>query len=208
MDTITVLLVEDNPSDAFLIREYFAGEYKSCYVIEEVETLAAALEVLSKRDIDVVLLDLSLPDSTGLDTVRTVITCYPHVVIVILTGLQDEQVALQSVRYGAQDYLEKRQITPILLHRSISYAIERKRTLREKDRLLADLTKALEQIETLQGILPICAGCKKIRDPEGIWISIERYTKEHSPTKLIHGVCPDCEAELSGAEIKLLGAVS
>jgi len=196
MSYYTLLLVEDNPADADLIKEYLADSQSVEYKMVETQTLSAALELLAKENIDLVLLDLSLPDSSGLDTVRTLLTDYPQIVLIVLTGLKDHQIALQAVRFGAQDYLEKDQLTPMLLDRSISYAIERKKATREKVILFADLGRALEELEALQAILPLCGSCKRIRDEEGIWQSLENLIKAHPKKNLSHLICPDCQAEL------------
>lgn len=196
MVKISVLLVEDNPGDADLIEEYLADSERNEYDIQHVDTLASATSVLSQNKVDVVLLDLSLPDSVGLDTVRFVTTRFPEVVIIVLTGLQDEKVALQCVRYGAQDYLEKNLVTPVLLNRSIAYSIERKRATREKENLLADLSQALEHIENLEGILPICASCKKILNKNGQWYHLEDYLRHETNARVNKSICPDCIAEL------------
>ncbi len=196
MRNISLLIVEDNPADVLLIKEHLSESPLKRYDIAVAETLDDAVGRLKSNDIDVVLLDLSLPDSSGLDTVRTLITKYPNVVIIVLTGLQDEQVALQAVRYGAQDYIEKKQITSTLLNRSISYSIERKKNLQEKVRLLGDLSKVLEHLEVLQGILPICAACRRIRDSDGNWQQIDAYIKNHAKGES-HHICPDCYGELS-----------
>lgn len=193
---IKVLLVEDNPGDADLIMEYLTSNERRRYQLTGVDNLAAALAALGARSFDIVLLDLSLPDSTGLDTVQGVIASFPQVTIVVLTGLADEDVALQAMRSGAQDYLEKNQITPALLQRTISYAIERREVLREKEKLLAELSTALEQIETLRGILPICASCKKIRDEDNQWHHIESYIRSRSQAEFSHGICPECLKKL------------
>ncbi|MBI5557090.1 MAG: response regulator [Deltaproteobacteria bacterium] len=195
MRNTSLLIVEDNPADVLLIKEQLSEAPRKQYDIAVNETLAEAIERLKDNDIDVVLLDLSLPDSSGLDTVRTLTTKFPGVVIIVLTGLQDEQIALQAVRYGAQDYIEKNQITSILLNRSISYSIERKKTLQEKERLLGDLSKILDQLEILQGILPICAACRRIRDNDGNWQQIGTYIKNHAKGES-HDICPDCYSEL------------
>jgi len=196
MRNTSLLIVEDNPADVLLIKEQLSEAPRKHYDITVEETLAEAIERLKTGDIDVVLLDLSLPDSSGLDTVRTLITKYPGVVIIVLTGLQDEQVALQAVRYGAQDYIEKNQITSNLLNRSISYSIERKKASQEKERLLGDLSKILEQLEVMQGILPICAACRRIRDSDGNWQQIGTYIKKHAKGESSQGICPDCYSEL------------
>lgn len=196
MEKISVLIVEDNPADVLLIKEHLNDISGECYETEEVETLADALRKISRSDFDVILLDLSLPDSKGFDTVRTVVSKFPQSVIIVLTGLQDEQLALQAVRYGAQDYLEKNSISSALLHRSISYSVERKKAMQDKEDLLSDLSEALNRIEQLQGILPICASCKKIRNNGGNWEQIEVYIKKHSNAEFTHSICPDCMNKL------------
>ncbi len=196
MKSHTILLVEDNPRDADLIKEYLAEDDRYSYSIIQSETLGSALESLAEENIDVVLLDLSLPDSNGLDTVRTLMADYPQVVLIVLTGLKDQQIALQAVRFGAQDYLEKDQITPLLLHRSIAYAVERKKTFQEKMILFSDLGKALDQLEALQGVLPLCGSCKRIRDDKGNWQAIEVFIRNFSRKDVSNFICPDCRKEL------------
>lgn len=196
MEKISVLIVEDNPLDTLLIKENLDDIPEKYYSVKDATTLAEAMRKITAGRFDVILLDLSLPDSKGFDTVRTVVSRFPQSTIIVLTGLKDEQLALQAVRYGAQDYLEKNQISPALLHRSISYAVERKKAALERENLLADLTEALERIEQLQGILPICAACKKIRNSEGGWEQIEVYLKKHANTSFSHGICPNCLTEL------------
>lgn len=187
MDNISILIVEDNPADSLLIKEYLAEGRRFSAEIMEAETLESALGLLVHYDFDVVLLDLSLPDSSGLDTVRRLITKFPELVVIVLTGLQDEEVALQSVRYGAQDYLEKQQLSENMLSKSIRYSIERKLALQEKEELLNDLTLSLERIQSLEGMLPICVSCKKIHTADQQWLPIDEYVANRS-----HLVCPDC----------------
>lgn len=196
MQNYAILLVEDNPADADLIKEYLAEDSNFIYNVTEARTLAEALELLVRDNFDIVLLDLSLPDSSGLDTVRVLLSDYPQVVLVVLTGLKDQQIALQSVRFGAQDYLEKDQLSPMLLHRSISYAMERKKALQEKMVLFADLSRALEELEALQAILPLCGSCKRIRDDRDVWQPLEVFVKTQPRKNINHLICPDCQKEL------------
>jgi CheY-like chemotaxis protein len=196
MQNYAILLVEDNPADADLIKEYLAEDNNFIYNVTEARTLAEALELLVRDNFDIVLLDLSLPDSSGLDTVRVLLSDYPQLVLVVLTGLKDQQIALQSVRFGAQDYLEKDQLSPMLLHRSISYAMERKKALQEKMVLFADLSRALEELEALQAILPLCGSCKRIRNDRGVWQPLEVFVKTHPRKNINHLICPDCQKEL------------
>jgi len=141
-----VLLIEDNLGDVRLIRETFAGVTRWPFEIEDAGTLAEGLECLAKRTVDVVLLDLSLPDAQGLEGVTLTRAAAPEVAIVVLTGLDDEGVALDAVRQGAQDYLTKDQIQdPGLLLRSMRYAIERQRLIAEVDQARRQRERELVQ---------------------------------------------------------------
>ncbi len=124
---IQVLLVEDNPGDVRLLREILGKVTSTQFELVCVERLDEALKHLDEGHFDVALLDLSLPDAQGFDTFVKVHEQAPDVPIVVLTGLDDETLAVRAVREGAQDYLVKGQIDNNLLVRAIRYAIERKR---------------------------------------------------------------------------------
>ena len=123
---IKILLIEDNPGDARLIREMLADARGEGFAIEWVSRLSEGLERLGRGELDLVLLDLDLPDSKGLDTFIKAQAQAPQVPFVVLTGLADETLALTAVRKGAQDYLFKDETDPHLLLRAIRYATERK----------------------------------------------------------------------------------
>ena len=124
---IKVLLVEDEPAYAGMLREILAGSSSSRFELVHVERFAQAQERLTSGGIDVVLLDLTLPDRQGLETYADAHAMAPAVPIIVLTGFDDEQLALQAVREGAQDYLVKGQLEGKMLSRIILHAIERKR---------------------------------------------------------------------------------
>ena len=126
---IAVLLVEDNAGDARLIEEALRSVEGPPFSVEWVQRLSEGIERLDQHRVDVVLLDLSLPDSQGLDTIITMHTHAPRVPILVLTGQEDEALAVEAVQEGAQDYLGKRHIQGdnAFLVRAIRYAIERKR---------------------------------------------------------------------------------
>lgn len=127
-----ILLIEDDPDDALLIHENLSQAADSFFTFElkEVATLKEGLEALSDPP-DIVLLDLSLPDSQGLETFLRAHAQSPAVPIVVLTGNADETFALEAVRQGAQDYLVKGSASGKVILRSIRYAIERNRTQSE-----------------------------------------------------------------------------
>jgi signal transduction histidine kinase/CheY-like chemotaxis protein len=151
---IRVLLVEDNPGDARLIKEMLAEADGQDFSIEWVSSLADGLEKLGKNQTDVVLLDLGLPDSQGLDTFVKAQEQAPHVPFVVLTGLADEDLALTALRQGAQDYLYKDETHPNLILRAIRYATERKQTeltLDAERQKLYDLLNGLPAFVHLKG---------------------------------------------------------
>jgi signal transduction histidine kinase len=126
---IRALLIEDNPGDARLIREMLrdAIDANTAVTLAQVDRLAVGLEQLTTEVTDVVLLDLTLPDSQGLETFTRVHTQAPDVAIVVLSGLDDETLAVRAVQEGAQDYLVKGQVDGGAILRSMRYAIERQR---------------------------------------------------------------------------------
>ncbi|HKP74684.1 MAG TPA: ATP-binding protein [Longimicrobiaceae bacterium] len=144
---LRILLVEDNPGDARLIRETLRDAGSLAFELAHADRLAAALPALEAGAADVALLDLSLPDAHGLETVNRALAAAPGVPIVVLTGLDDETVAVQAVQAGAQDYLVKGQVEPGTLARALRYAMERKRLEMERARLLDREHQAREAAE-------------------------------------------------------------
>lgn len=135
-DRIRVLLVEDDPDDALLLRDMLADVTSASLELEHVERLADAIERAAGEPFDVVLLDLSLPDSRGLETFAELHRAVPEIPVVVLTGVDVETVALKAVQEGAQDYLVKWPRDGGLIVRSIRYAIERQRTTRYRALLM------------------------------------------------------------------------
>src|SRR5712691_6352232 len=126
-DRQVVLLIEDNPGDVRLIREMLAEGEEALFELACVGRLSQGLEYLATRSPCLVLLDLSLPDSYGFDTFLKVYAHSPKVPIIVLTGNDDQTVALSAVKTGAQDFLVKGKLDRELLLRAMQYSIERKR---------------------------------------------------------------------------------
>ncbi|MEA2605066.1 MAG: hypothetical protein QOF89_6058 [Acidobacteriota bacterium] len=139
---IRVLLIEDSPSDARLIREVLCREAPLGFEIEHADCLDAGLARLARRDVDVVLLDLTLPDSEGLATLSATAAVAGPVPILVLTGFDDEELARQALCAGAQDYLPKGGVDGHSLARALRHAIDRKRTA-ERLRFQADVLGAV-----------------------------------------------------------------
>ena len=132
---LKVLLIEDNPRDVRLIQDLLTEVRNSPFELEWVDRLSLGLERLTDGNVDVVLLDLSLPDSSYSGTFERVRASFPDVPIVVLTGLNDKSFSFETVRHGAQDYLVKGEFDGSLFVRSILFAIERHKMQAELDRL-------------------------------------------------------------------------
>jgi len=142
-NVIRIILVEDNPGDALIIQEMLKEIYENKFDLHRFKLVEDGLKHLDE-DYDIMLLDLNLPDSQGIETFNTMNNNAPELPIIILTGLIDEELAINIVSEGAQDYLVKGQIDKQLLSRSIKYSIERKhieidlRKSEEKYRLMVE----------------------------------------------------------------------
>jgi DNA-binding response OmpR family regulator len=124
----TLLLIEDNPNDARLVQEALTDTRFGPFQIEWVKNLSDGLKRLSKGGIDAVLADLSLPDSRGIAILDKLLQAAPRVPILVLSGSDEEGIALQTVQHGAQDYLPKGHIDGCVLSRALRNMIDRKTT--------------------------------------------------------------------------------
>lgn len=127
--SVKILLIEDNVAEARLLQEFLIQAQSQEFTLVHVNRLGEALQELGQCNYDIILLDLSLPDSEGLSSLPPLIEQAPSIAIVVLTNTNDEELAIEAVRQGAQDYLIKRQVNPDVLVRSLRYAIERKQVL-------------------------------------------------------------------------------
>ena len=138
-DTIKVLLIEDDYEDFLILREMLAEVWSTRFSVVNADRLQAGIECLTEGDVDVILLDLNLPDSTGLDTLRELRSQEGgKTPILVMTGLDDEMVGVKALQEGAQDYLVKGEVGSNLLARCIRYAIERHRV---EDQIRASLAE-------------------------------------------------------------------
>jgi len=146
-DPVRLLLVEDSRTYRVLVQSILQELAHEEYLVEEAEDLDQAAGLAETFDPDIILLDLFLPDSEGLDTLRRTKRVFPDKAIVVLSGLDDEDVAFQAIQEGAQDYLFKSETDPRTLERAIRYARERNQIeqalLRSQD-LLRDLMDSIQ----------------------------------------------------------------
>lgn len=177
---LRALLIEDNLGDARLIREQLrdANVRSVALDLEHVERLQAGLERLEAGGIDVVLLDLTLPDSQGLETFEKVRARVPSIPVVVLSGLDDEAVAVHAVQAGAQDYLVKGHVEGSTLLRSVLYAVERARleeTRRELEQQKNDFFSSVSHdLRTPVAAIKTSIGVVLAHEPAGISPALHR----------------------------------
>lgn len=147
---VEILLVEDNPADARLIREALAEMAEVSFNLECAGTLSEGLSRLGEGEVDLVLLDLGLPDSDGIETLTRVRTEMPAVPIVVLTGLQNDAGGVEAIRQGAQDYVRKERVDGRVLARSIRYAVERKKAQRRLEAYQTRLRSLASELAVAQ----------------------------------------------------------
>lgn len=140
-EKINILLIEDNKADARLIEIYLQESFGNEFSLQSAEMLADGLDLMKKINFSIVLIDLSLPDSTGLSTFKEVYATAPEKPIIVLTGMEDESVGINTVKLGAQDFLIKGKLNSKVLKQSINYSIERYKLLKA----LSENSKKLEE---------------------------------------------------------------
>jgi len=198
---LDVLVVEDNVPDARFVRLAMGLVTGVAIEVTEAKRLADALEALEQRPIDVVLLDLGLPDSQGLSTFSLLHSRFRDVPVVILSGLADDTTMFDAVRLGAQDYLIKGDFDAQLLVRVMRHAIERHRLLMQLSRSLGYVKNLLQTVERGSALngdaeLVMCGWCKRLRGPAGEWEAIEDYLAAREEAQPHHETCPDCVRKL------------
>lgn len=178
---LRALVIEDNPGDARLIRETLrdGGAQREQIELQFADRLSTALEQLHRSDsFDLVLLDLSLPDSQGLDTFTRVHAAAPDVAIVVFSGLDDESVAVRAVQAGAQDYFVKGHVDGGTLVRALRYAVERQRldaTRRDLERQRDEFFSSVSHdLRTPVAAIKSAIGVVLAHTPEGTPAAIER----------------------------------
>ena len=214
-ETLHILLIEDNAAEAFLLQESLAQVNRPPDVIHA-DTLDSALRYLKENIIDAILLDLALPDSEGLATLEQANAAADYLPIIVLTGLEDEAVAIEAVRKGAQDYLIKGQTGARQLMQTILRAVERKRLesalarSAQRNLLLAEISaKVAAKTEVEELLLTVVEAARKLTSARiscsgaGYEDGRFRFCKvsqaEEIPASVFHDACRDEEIYLDPA---------
>ena len=189
----TILIVDDVPANIEILGETLSPDYEVLFAVNAGD----ALEVVSKQIPDMVLLDIIMPEMDGYDLCRILKKApqFKDIPIIFLTTLDVVQEETKGLELGAVDYITKPFIPSIVKLRVKNHLeLKQKRdALEERNK---ELQKAMAQIKTLSGLIPICSSCKKIRDDKGYWNQLETYIHEHSDADFSHGICPECIEKL------------
>ncbi|MDX2002393.1 MAG: response regulator [Chitinophagales bacterium] len=166
---LNILLIEDNPGDAFLIKFYLEESVFKTARLIHAEFLKTALDLLSKNAFDVILLDLNLPDSRDLATLEEILTVASNTVVIVLTGLNDEELGVKTVKMGAQDFLVKGQFDGKVLTSSVRYAFERYQLQKKVDNFTSRLDEGKQRMETIETLAQIGYWELNVADSSMYW---------------------------------------
>jgi DNA-binding NtrC family response regulator len=194
-----ILIADDEAQQ----REMLAGFFqKRGHEIKEASNGVEALEIVKSEPVDLVLTDMRMPGLNGIELLQLVREVNQYIEVIVITAFGTIKTAVEAMQKGAFTFVTKPvDLGSLAIH--IERAMERKllhfekeRLKEERENLIAELHEAIEKIKVLDGLVPICANCKKIRDDKGYWNQIEQYITKHSSAKFTHGICPECVDKL------------
>jgi len=194
---VRILYMEDDPGTARLFQRRLE---RAGYVVDIACNGEEGLAKYEEGTYDLVAVDQSMPILSGLEVIRTLASLGPLPPLIVITGSSDARSAVEAMKLGASDYIVKDvdgeylQLLPPV----IEQVLHQRGLVEERERLIAELRKALAEVKALSGLLPICAACKKVRTDKGYWESIEVYIRDHSEADFTHSICPECSEKLYG----------
>jgi response regulator RpfG family c-di-GMP phosphodiesterase len=189
----TILIVDDEPTNIEILSETLRTEYEILVATNGAE----ALHVASHQMPDLILLDVIMPELDGYE-VCVQLKTNPRtksIPVIFITAMSEETNEEKGLNAGAIDYITK-PISPAIVRARVHNHLELKLAAQEREKLILELQSAMAEIKTLNGLLPICANCKKIRDDAGYWTHVESYIQERSGARFSHGICPECVSKL------------
>ncbi|MBI4861411.1 MAG: response regulator [Candidatus Riflebacteria bacterium] len=185
----TVLIVDDTPVNAELLRAILAKEHGVALASCGQE----ALDICAHELPDLILLDVMMPGMDGYEVCTRLKAdeSSRSVPIIFVTAKDQTGDETRGLDLGAIDYIIK-PVRPAIVRARVRNHLELRRIEKEREELIRKLQEALANVQMLQGLLPICAWCKRIRDDKGYWSQVETYISERSRVQFSHGMCPQC----------------
>lgn len=205
---MSILIVDDSVDQQALLRSILGrAGHTDVLSADSAKTAAAVLNLEGEspgRKIDLILMDVLMPDQDGVETCRQIKRCahLQDVPVIMVTAKNDQHNLQEAFAAGAMDFISKPVNSVELLARVSSALLLKQEMDRRKNRELElrrsneELQKALKEVKVLRGLIPICASCKKIRNDGGFWQQLEEYLGEHSEAAFSHGLCQPCIKKL------------
>ena len=213
----TVLIVDDEPLSVNILCHHLENDYTVILANGGRE----ALELISNITPDIILLDLMMPEIDGYEVYNTIRTnrALDGIPVLLITSLADVECESMGLEMGAEDYIHKPFVVDLVRLRIKNHLassqernlllqlsrelqelnakmeeeiIQRTDVQKANEELIRKLEAALEQVKQLEGIIPICSYCHKIRDDQNVWQRLESYISQHSEALFSHGMCPEC----------------
>ena len=184
-----ILAVDNEPINIRLMTAALKDEYDMITALNGHN----AIDLLAKHKPDLILLDVMMPDLSGFEVCKIIKADerFADIPVIFLTGLNTQEGQLEGLELGGIDYLTKPINFALLRIRVRNHiALKEQRDLLARQK--ADLEAALARVKQLEGIIPICMYCKKIRDDQESWHQLEAYISRHTEAQFSHGMCPDC----------------
>ena len=193
---LRILVLDDDANDV-LLEGHALSEANICFHLVRVETQAGFLNEIERQHPDIILSDHGLPAFDGLAALSLAQANCPETPFIFVCGSQGDSTLLSGLERGASGYVPKDRLATLgaTVKHAVQAAEEKARwkiTALELQRKVQDLQETLDSIKTLQGLIYVCAHCKKMKDEEGSWTSLEKYVQDHTDATLSHGICPDC----------------
>ena len=187
-----ILAVDDEYINTQVIKSFLREEYDVLTALNGQD----AIDMVKRYMPDLILLDVMMPDINGFEVCKIIKAdeLYADIPIIFLTALDTHDGQLEGLELGAIDYLTKPikfQLLKLRVRNHIALKEQRDQLVRQNEELEA----ALARVKQLEGIIPICMYCKKIRDDQQSWHQLESYISNHSEARFSHGICPECAAE-------------
>ena len=196
MNKKTVLIVDDEPLSVKILCHHL----ENYYTIMLAHSGREALEMISHTAPDIILLDLLMPEMDGYEVYKAIrlLPALDGIPVLFITALPDVECEAMGLEMGASDYIHKpfsADLVRLRIKNHLAFSQARSLLLQRSTELQSLNTKlnaTLARVKLLEGIIPICAYCHKIRDDKHIWNQLEQYISKHSEAKFSHGICPDC----------------
>jgi PleD family two-component response regulator len=185
-----VLIVDDVPENVELLYSVLKDEgYRFAIALNAAETYKA----IKKEVPDLILLDIMLPDGNGFALAEQIISTHQdrYIPIIFITARAHAEDKVKGFQSGGVDYITK-PFEETEVSARVKTHIDLKLARQKQADLIQQLQQALNEVQQLRGIIPICARCKKVRNDEGFWMQVEHYISEHSQAEFSHGLCPNC----------------